>query len=92
MRDLPGGVVNIVSGGRLELTKTLAQHLEVAALWYFGSAKGSEMVEKESAGNLKATWVNYGKARDWLNPVQAQGEEFLRHATQIKNIWILYGE
>jgi aldehyde dehydrogenase (NAD+) len=90
--DLPGGAVNIVTGNQLELTKTLAQHLEVAALWYFGSAKGSELVEKESAGNLKATWVNYGKARDWLNPSQAQGEEFLRHATQIKNIWVPYGE
>jgi len=90
--DLPAGVINLVTGNQLELTKTLAQHLEVAALWYFGTVQGSEMVEKESAGNLKATWVNYGKARDWFNPAQAQGEEFLRHATQIKNIWVPYGE
>ena len=50
------------------------------------------MVERESAGNLKATWVTHGKARDWFNPEQSQGEEFLRHATQIKNIWVPYGE
>jgi aldehyde dehydrogenase (NAD+) len=90
--DLPGGVINIVTGNQLELAKVLAQHLEVAALWFFGSKSGSEMVERESAGNLKATWVTHGKARDWFNPEQSQGEEFLRHATQIKNIWVPYGE
>jgi aldehyde dehydrogenase (NAD+) len=90
--DLPGGVINIVTGNQLELAKVLAQHLEVAALWYFGSKSGSEMVERESAGNLKATWVTHGRARDWFNPEQSQGEEFLRHATQIKNIWVPYGE
>jgi aldehyde dehydrogenase (NAD+) len=90
--DLPGGVVNIVTGNQTELAKVLAQHLEVAALWFFGSKSGSEMVERESAGNLKATWVTRGKARDWFVAEQAQGEEFLRHATQIKNIWVPYGE
>jgi aldehyde dehydrogenase (NAD+) len=90
--DLPGGVINIVTGSQLELAKVLAQHLEVAALWFFGSKFGSEMVERESAGNLKATWVTHGKARDWYAPEQSQGEEFLRHATQVKNIWVPYGE
>ncbi|MBV9877926.1 MAG: aldehyde dehydrogenase family protein [Verrucomicrobia bacterium] len=90
--DLPAGVINIVTGNQLELAKVLAQHLEVAALWFFGSKSGSEMVERESAGNLKATWATHGKARDWFNPEQVQGEEFLRHATQIKNIWVPYGE
>jgi aldehyde dehydrogenase (NAD+) len=90
--DLPGGVINIVTGSQLELAKVLAQHLEVAALWFFGAKSGSEMVERESAGNLKATWVTDGKARDWYAPEQSQGEEFLRHATQVKNIWVPYGE
>jgi aldehyde dehydrogenase (NAD+) len=90
--DLPGGVINIVTGNQTELAKVLAQHLEVAALWFFGSKSGSEMVERESAGNIKATWVTHGKARDWFASEQSQGEEFLRHATQIKNIWVPYGE
>jgi aldehyde dehydrogenase (NAD+) len=90
--DLPAGVINIVTGNQLELAKVLAQHLEIAALWFFGSKSGSDMVERESAGNLKATWVTRGKARDWFKSEQAQGEEFLRHATQIKNIWVPYGE
>jgi aldehyde dehydrogenase (NAD+) len=50
------------------------------------------MVEKASAGNVKPTWVNDGKQFDWFNADQAQGQEYLRRATQVKNIWIPYGE
>jgi aldehyde dehydrogenase (NAD+) len=90
--DVPGGVLNIVTGEQDELAKTLAQHDDIAAMWYVGSKEGSRVVEKASVGNLKATWVNYGKQRDWFDPVQSQGREYLRRATQIKNIWIPYGE
>ncbi|HWK65452.1 MAG TPA: aldehyde dehydrogenase family protein [Rhizobiaceae bacterium] len=90
--DVPGGVVNIVTGERDVLAKTLAEHDEVASLWYVGSAEGSAMVEKASCGNLKATWVNYGRARDWMDDRQGHGREYLRRATQVKNIWLPYGE
>lgn len=90
--DVPGGVVNIVTGEKDMLAKTLAEHDEVAAIWYFGSKEGSTMVERASCGNLKATWVNDGKARDWLDDRQTKGREFLRRATQVKNIWVPYGE
>jgi aldehyde dehydrogenase (NAD+) len=90
--DVPDGVVNIVTGDREELAKTLADHDEVASLWYHGSSAGCAAVEKSSAGNLKSTWTNQGKHYDWRNDTQAQGEDYLRHATQIKNIWIPYGE
>lgn len=90
--DVPGGVVNIVTGERDVLAKTLAEHDEVACLWYAGSREGSAMVEKASCGNLKATWVNNGKARDWLDTRQGQGRDYLRRATQVKNIWLPYGE
>jgi aldehyde dehydrogenase (NAD+) len=90
--DLPGGVVNIVTGHPEELATVLARHDDVDAIWYFGSQTGSALVERESAGNVKYTWVNNGQRRDWLNDEQAQGPEFLRRATQVKNIWIPYGE
>jgi aldehyde dehydrogenase (NAD+) len=90
--DVPGGVINIVTGERDELAKTLAEHDDVAALWYFGSQAGSAMVEAASAGNLKPTWVSYGKRRDWLSREQGQGAEYLRRAVQVKNIWVPYGE
>ena len=90
--DVPGGVVNIVTGDRDTLAKTLAEHRDVAALWYCGSKAGSAMVEKASASNLKATWVSDGKTRDWFSAEQGQGRDYLRRATQVKNIWVPYGE
>ncbi len=90
--DLPSGVVNIVTGDRDTLSKVLAEHDDVDAMWYFGSAEGSQLVELASAGNMKRTWVSYGRARNWLDSIQGEGEEFLRQATQVKNIWVPYGE
>ena len=87
--DLPGGVVNIVTGAHSDLMKTLAAHDDVDAVWYFGSDDLSEMIENEAAHNLKRTWVNQQCARDWT---QTDAQEFLRHATDVKNIWIPYGE
>ena len=89
--DLPGGVVNIVTGLRDELTPVLAAHDDVDGMWYFGTAEGSAVVERLSAGNMKRTWVDYGRGRDWADP-RAAGEEFLEQATQVKNIWVPYGE
>ena len=76
--------MNILTGARDHLTKYLAEHQDVDALWYFGSAEGSKFVEHTSAVNVKRTWVNYGTTRDWADPSQGQGEEFLYHATQVK--------
>ena len=90
--DVPGGVVNIVSGSGDELARVLAAHDDVDAVWYFGSAEVSAEVERLSTGNMKRTWVDLGKERDWSDARQGSGEEFLEQATQVKNIWIPYGE
>jgi aldehyde dehydrogenase (NAD+) len=90
--EMPGGVVNIVTGERDALAKTLAEHDDVAAHWYAGSAEGSAAVEAASAGNLKATWVNHGRPLRWSDSDAGQGSNYLRRATQVKNIWIPYGE
>jgi aldehyde dehydrogenase (NAD+) len=90
--DVPAGVVNIVTGARAALAAVLAEHDEVAAVWYAGSAAGSANIERASAGDLKRTWVNNGGSRDWHDRAQGEGRSFLRHATQVKNIWIPYGE
>ena len=90
--DVPAGVVNIVTGDRDHLTKTLIQHEDVDAVWYFGTARGSQHVEDESAANMKRTWVNYGLQRDWIDPEQGAGHAFLHESIQVKNIWIPTGE
>lgn len=90
--DLPAGVVNIVTGNRDHLTKTLVEHDDVDAMWYFGDAAGSYQVEYLSAGNMKRTWVSYGHNRNWLKAGEGEGDEFLRESVQVKNIWVPAGE
>jgi aldehyde dehydrogenase (NAD+) len=85
-------VVNIVTGVRDELAPVLAAHDDVDGIWYVGTAQGGAEVERLSAGNMKRTWVDGGPARDWTDPAVAEGEEFLEQATQVKNIWVPYGE
>ena len=84
--DVPAGVVNIITGSHEELAPTLAKHLDVDAVWSFSSSDLSATIEKASAGNLKRTWVNNGTA---MTPSTA---DYLAASTEIKNIWIPYGE
>jgi len=89
--DVPAGVVNVVTGKRDALAKTLAEHDDVDAVWYFGPREGARAVELASASNMKRTWAEW-EPRDWADPAWGEGREFLRQATQVKNIWIPYGE
>jgi aldehyde dehydrogenase (NAD+) len=90
--DMPPGVVNIVTGVQGELAPVLAAHDDVDGIWYFGPAAAGADVERLSAGNMKRTWVEHRDPRDWSDPVRGEGEEFLEQATQVKNIWVPYGE
>ncbi len=89
--DMPGGVVNIVTGDRDALALELARHEEVDGIWYFGSAQTAAGIEKASAGNLKQVWAETVR-RDWFDTRNGEGREFLARATQVKNIWVPYGE
>ncbi len=89
--DVPAGVINIVTGPKDALAKTLAEHDDVDAVWYFGSHEGVKAVELASAGNMKRTWASF-EARSWVVRTEGEGRDFLREATQVKNIWIPYGE
>jgi aldehyde dehydrogenase (NAD+) len=90
--DLPGGVVNLVAGKPAELGKTLAEHDGIEAIWCFRSNEEAATVRAASVGNMKQVWTNDGHEYDWFNPAQAEGRWFLQHATQVKNIWVPYGE
>jgi len=89
--DVPAGVINIVTGEKDALAKVLAEHDDVEAVWYFGNQAAAADVERASAGNMKRTWVDW-LGRVWEDGMQGEGREFLRQATQVKNIWIPYGE
>lgn len=87
--DVPAGVVNILTGAHAELAKPLASHLDVDAVWSFSSSAVSQEIESASAGNLKRTWVNSAQSRDWF---EDHSRTFLEAATDVKNIWVPYGE
>ena len=89
--DVPAGALNIVTGARAPLLSTLAKHDDVDALWCFGQAAESKLVEQASIGNLKRTFVDYGRTLDWFDRT-SEGIAFLRQAAQVKNIWIPYGD
>jgi aldehyde dehydrogenase (NAD+) len=89
--DVPAGVVNIVTGDKRALAVELARHDAVDAVWAFGSVELVLGVERASAGNLKQTWTEI-VARDWTDPEIGGGRDVLGRATQVKNVWIPYGE
>ncbi|MCC1491092.1 aldehyde dehydrogenase family protein [Cognatishimia sp. F0-27] len=88
--DVPGGVVNILTGSHEELAPTLAAHLDVDAIWSFSSAPVSGVIEKAAAGNLKRSWVTHGTGRDWMG-ADGDGRAFLDAATEVKTVWVPYG-
>lgn len=80
--DVPAGVANLLTGQRDEVVPTMADHDGLESLWCFAPGWAAE-VERRSAGNLKRTWTGCSAA--------AGTEEYLRQATQVKNVWVPFG-
>ncbi|KAB2958969.1 MAG: aldehyde dehydrogenase [Thermoanaerobaculia bacterium] len=83
--DLPGGVVNLLSGHRSEMLPHLARHMDVNALSLAGVEKALETESlKDAAVNVKRTkaWAIADYAAD-----SAQGLDFLRPFLEIKTTW-----
>ena len=85
--DVPPGVINLVSGSRTALAKTLAEHSDVDGIWVVADATTRSMIERSSIHNLKRVWA-LADDDAWRGLPAA---EFLRQATQWKNIWLPYG-
>jgi aldehyde dehydrogenase (NAD+) len=69
--DLPGGVINIITGNSNHIAKTMVEHQHVDAMWYFrGGIEGIESsynIERLSASNMKRTFVDYGESQNMMN-------------------------
>ncbi len=90
--DLPGGVVNLVTGRAGELLKVLAEHDDLDAVWCYGDEELCAAAKALSTGNLKQVWTNEGHEIDFFDQGQGEGPWYLEHAYQVKNIWVPYGE
>lgn len=86
--DVPGGVVNIVSGPRETLSQVLASHDGVRAIWHAGQGEALAATERTASRTLIPVWSP--EPRDWA-AADAQGREFLRQASWTKTIWLPYG-
>src|SRR5712672_898094 len=74
--DLPGGVVNIVTGYAAQLLKVLAEHDDVDAIWCFSDEASAYAAKSFSTGNLKQVFTNEGRAIDWFDVKQGEGRWF----------------
>jgi aldehyde dehydrogenase (NAD+) len=85
--DVPGGVVNLVTGDHDTLADTLAAHAEVDALWWpAATPEQCARVEALSVSNLKRTWLGAAAAAALDDP-----RSMLEQAVQVKNVWVPYG-
>ena len=91
--DVPAGYVNILTSQDNNLNKTLSQHENIEGIWYFGSNRIEKSnIIKNTSSNLKRFWCPDEKNIDWASNSEHFLNEFLYQSTQVKNIWIPYGE
>jgi acyl-CoA reductase-like NAD-dependent aldehyde dehydrogenase len=80
--DVPGGVVNVLTGRTAELAPVAAAHQDVNAIDLTGAADADRPgLERAAAGNLKRV---FGRAEDWAEP---PGTARLLAPLEIKTVW-----
>jgi len=91
--DIPPGYINILTTKQNELNTTLAQHENVDGIWCFSSnLKTRSDVTRNTIYNLKRYWCPKIKNINWISNSEDFLLEFLYQGSQVKNIWIPYGE
>ena len=83
--DVPGGVVNILTGLRSELTEHFASHMDVNAIvWCDGGKKVAANVQAVAAENVKR--VIRRTRVDWSKD-DAQDPYLIRDTQEVKTTW-----
>lgn len=81
--DLPGGVVNILTGSPAELLDTLASHMDVNAIVSSGSVSQKQKIQEACIRNVKRSFFY---DQDWL---KTEGEHlhFITDLQEYKTTW-----
>lgn len=83
--DVPGGVVNILTGKKSELHDQFSSHMDVNAVIYCGDdEKMAGSIKEKSAGNVKRAIIR--KNTDWFSN-SAQSPYFILDTQEIKTTW-----
>ena len=83
--DLPGGVVNLLTGFRSELLKPLVTHMDINAVVVADATKEERtMLDTEATCNLKR--MVYPKVSDWSKE-NAQSPYMILDTQEVKTTW-----
>jgi aldehyde dehydrogenase (NAD+) len=84
--DLPGGVVNLLTGFRRELIPTFATHAHIRAVYAVAQADDRRVLRLGAANGVKRVrFADKGRAQ-WLEP-SAQGLDAVRDFVELKTTW-----
>ncbi|MEP3346853.1 MAG: aldehyde dehydrogenase family protein [Litoreibacter sp.] len=81
--DIPAGVVNLLTGDHGEVASHMGAHMDIDAVWNFSDPCHTSVIEDASASNLKRTLAG---------PAPSDTKAMLEASTEVKNIWVPYGE
>ncbi|MBN8675725.1 MAG: aldehyde dehydrogenase family protein [Chitinophagales bacterium] len=83
--DLPGGVVNILTGKPAELTSWFVDHMDVnATLYCENDSDTQKMIREKSASNLKR--VSFYDKINWYSE-EGESPYFIMDTQEIKTTW-----
>jgi acyl-CoA reductase-like NAD-dependent aldehyde dehydrogenase len=89
--DVPGGVINILTGLRRELVQILAGHMDVNALDLWGvppdMRTAAEEAAMESVKRLSRPPRGGDDRFDWLDDHRAQRPEWIAAFLEMKTVW-----
>ncbi|MDC6447778.1 aldehyde dehydrogenase family protein [Alphaproteobacteria bacterium] len=91
--DIPAGSINILTAKQNDLNETLSKHENIHGIWAFSNdTKVRSLIIHSTVFNLKRFWCPKNNNIDWTNNSEEFLNEFLFEGSQVKNIWIPYGE
>ena len=83
--DVPGGVVNILTGKQHELISHMASHMDVNTIIYCGKEENTIKTINELASNNVKRTVFYKKT-NWNNE-QSESPYFIEKTQEVKTTW-----
>lgn len=85
--DLPGGVVNLLTGRRDELAGVFGTHAQIRSLSVAVGVAEAELIQKGAAESVKRVhWVDDADGVDWHSG-RVQGLEAIRRHQECKALW-----
>lgn len=86
--DLPGGVINILTGKVSEMLPHLAKHFEVAALDLHGvSPELAKQADDFGADSVKRVRQRKLAAKDWFDAEACESPRWIERFVEMKTIW-----